>query len=150
LLITDQVGIHREVSLANAGLISNCGVEPLAERMERLLGNDSLRRGMGANALDLARREFTVTRVTGRFLDFYRSLSSGCEPAPETPDPFDFNRRRPGRAVITRGEASGSSRTLHRELLRNSSPDINGPLDVSHCPSVPLSVEVSGNLLSPW
>jgi glycosyltransferase involved in cell wall biosynthesis len=78
LLITDQVGIHREVTLCNAGLVCRCGAEPLAEGLERLLRNEYLRSDLGAHACALAEKEYTVGRVTSRFLDLYREASSDC------------------------------------------------------------------------
>ena len=81
LLITDQVGIHREVAHSRAGLIGTCQVESIAERLQQLLRDECLRRELGANALELARREFTMSRVTTRFLDFYSELRSDCRAA---------------------------------------------------------------------
>jgi glycosyltransferase involved in cell wall biosynthesis len=76
LLITNQVGIHREVAQYRAGLVSECSVNSLTTRLRQLLADQYLRRELGANGRALAEREYTVSRVTTRFLDLYREHST--------------------------------------------------------------------------
>lgn len=47
----------------------------LAEAICRLLGDDGMRRRMGAAGRERARREFNWDSVTGRIIDIYRELS---------------------------------------------------------------------------
>jgi glycosyltransferase involved in cell wall biosynthesis len=76
VVVTDQVGIHREISRDRAGIVTPPSVEPLASALVLLLQDDALRSEMARNALRLAASHYSVEAVTSQLLDLYAAL---CE-----------------------------------------------------------------------
>jgi glycosyltransferase involved in cell wall biosynthesis len=74
VVLTDQVGIHREVSHERAGLVTRTSIASLASALVLLLREDGLRSEMGRNALRLAASRYSVEAVTSRLLDLYLEL----------------------------------------------------------------------------
>lgn len=74
VVISDQVGIHREVREYEAGLVTRCDAQEIAVALERLLDDDSLRRQMGENGRRLVREKFTWSQVGAELLKLYQSI----------------------------------------------------------------------------
>jgi glycosyltransferase involved in cell wall biosynthesis len=73
VIVTDQVGIHREISSAGAGLVVPCEVDQLADAIRRVLDDDRLRSTLAKNGLALA-KAFTIESVTSQLLDLYQQI----------------------------------------------------------------------------
>jgi glycosyltransferase involved in cell wall biosynthesis len=74
VIVTDQVGIWREVEKNNAGLVTAAAVEPLGQAMSRLLADAGLRSSLGRNGAALARAQFASGIVTEKLIATYRSV----------------------------------------------------------------------------
>jgi len=69
-------GIPEQIEDGRNGYLVPMGDAPaLAERLTRLLSDDGLRRGMGIQATDGARRRFDVSRQADAYLGWYRRLA---------------------------------------------------------------------------
>jgi len=77
VILTDQVGIWREVERNHAGLVTPAAVEPLGDAMSCLLSDEALRAELGRNGAALARSEFASGVVTERLIATYRSVLGG-------------------------------------------------------------------------
>lgn len=71
VVITDQVGISREVEQARAGLVVPCRAEALAGALERLLGDSNLRKRMGEAGRRLCQDSFSRESMASRFIKVY-------------------------------------------------------------------------------
>ncbi len=80
-LISDQVGIHYEVTAAGAGLVVPCETEPLAQAILQLGSDPGLRQAMGRSAHELARGHYSPQAVIGQISDLYQELAAGPTPA---------------------------------------------------------------------
>jgi len=74
VVLTDQVGIHKEVSAARAGIVTPVSSEAIASALILLLRDDSLRPEMGRNARRLAASQYSVESVASRLRDLYAEL----------------------------------------------------------------------------
>jgi glycosyltransferase involved in cell wall biosynthesis len=74
VVISDQIGIHREVAAAGAGVIVPCGTDELADALARLSADPQARREHGARAQCLARHRFSMETMTSELLRLYASL----------------------------------------------------------------------------
>jgi glycosyltransferase involved in cell wall biosynthesis len=74
IAITDQVGIHKEVSEAKAGIVTTVSSEAIASALLLLLREDGLRPEMGRNARRLAASRYSVEAVASRLRDLYVEL----------------------------------------------------------------------------
>jgi glycosyltransferase involved in cell wall biosynthesis len=74
VVLTDQVGIHKEVSEARAGIVTPVSSEALASALILLLRDNDLRPEMGRNARRLAASRYSVEAVTNRLRDLYYEL----------------------------------------------------------------------------
>ncbi len=74
VLISDRVGIHRVVSEREAGLVVEATVEAVAEGLERILTDGSLRQRLAANARALAFSEFTWDAAATHLIQEYRAI----------------------------------------------------------------------------
>jgi glycosyltransferase involved in cell wall biosynthesis len=74
VVLTDQVGIHKEVSEARAGMVTPVSSEAIASALILLLRDDDLRPEMGRNARRLAASRYSVEAVTSRLRDLYCEL----------------------------------------------------------------------------
>jgi glycosyltransferase involved in cell wall biosynthesis len=74
VVLTDQVGIHKEVSDASAGIVTTVSSESIASALLLLLREDRLRPEMGHNARRLAASRYSVEAVASRLRDLYVEL----------------------------------------------------------------------------
>jgi glycosyltransferase involved in cell wall biosynthesis len=74
VLISDQVGIHRDVQEYEAGLVTRCNAGEIAEALSTLLDDESLRHRMGENGRRLVQEKFTWSQVGHELLKLYRSI----------------------------------------------------------------------------
>ncbi len=77
VILTDQVGIWREVERSNAGLIAATAVEPIRDALSRLLADAALRAELGRNGSVLARSEFASAVVTKKLIATYSLILGG-------------------------------------------------------------------------
>ncbi|HEX4137659.1 MAG TPA: glycosyltransferase [Bryobacteraceae bacterium] len=78
VIITDQVGICREVGQGKAGLVISTAFEPLRNAMVRLLSDEPFRATLGQNAMKLARTQFAPGVVIDKLLNSYASVLMGA------------------------------------------------------------------------
>ena len=74
VVVSDQVGIHREVAQAKAGLIVSCDAAHLADTLLQLLNNTALRWSMGLNGKRLAQNEYSPDAVTRKLVSVYNGI----------------------------------------------------------------------------
>jgi glycosyltransferase involved in cell wall biosynthesis len=71
VVVSDQVGIHREVAEARAGLVVPCDPEALADAMLTLASDPALRAKLGARGRQLARDRFSLDAMTDGLVAMY-------------------------------------------------------------------------------
>ena len=76
VVLSDQVGIHREISRAEAGLVIPCRVEELAAAILNVLTDAALRRRMSENGVRLARRQFSIEAVSRQLAAAYAAVTN--------------------------------------------------------------------------
>ena len=74
VIISDQVGIHHEVAVAGAGVVTPCRVDALATGMVRLIADSDLRRHMGMRGRRLAWDRFSVQAMTAALVEVYTKI----------------------------------------------------------------------------
>lgn len=74
VILTDQVGICREVAASNAGLVTAPEVDPLRSALVRLLADDAARATIGRNGAALARSQFSPPVVLKKLTEAYDSV----------------------------------------------------------------------------
>lgn len=77
VIISDQVGIHREVAAAGAGLVVPCETGALARALAALAGDAGLREAMGARARALAHGTYAPEAATRRLVAIYAAILAG-------------------------------------------------------------------------
>jgi glycosyltransferase involved in cell wall biosynthesis len=75
VVLSDQVGIHREISRAAAGLVIPCRVEELAAAILNVLTDAALRRRMSENGVRLARQQFSIEAVSRQLAAAYAAVT---------------------------------------------------------------------------
>ena len=75
-IVSDQVGIHREISSHRAGLVVPCEVPALADALVEALSKPELRAEMSANAAELAAGLFSRARILDSLIANYRTIVS--------------------------------------------------------------------------
>jgi glycosyltransferase involved in cell wall biosynthesis len=80
VIVSDCVGIHREISATDAGLVVPCEVDSLANAILQVLGNEGLRLRLARNGIALA-KTFSVAAVTDQLVTLYRDIISSNEGA---------------------------------------------------------------------
>jgi glycosyltransferase involved in cell wall biosynthesis len=73
-VLSDQVGIHREISRAGAGLVTPCRAEDLARALLAVLTDSTLRRRMSENGVRLARQQFSPDAVGRKLAETYAAV----------------------------------------------------------------------------
>jgi glycosyltransferase involved in cell wall biosynthesis len=74
VVLSDQVGIHREITRAEAGLVTPCRVEELATAILNVLTDAALRRRMSENGVRLARQQFSLEAVSRQLAAAYAAV----------------------------------------------------------------------------
>lgn len=74
VVLSDQVGIHREISRAKAGLVTPCRVEELARAILSVLSDADLRRRMSENGVRLAKQQFSLDAVSRKLAETYAAV----------------------------------------------------------------------------
>jgi glycosyltransferase involved in cell wall biosynthesis len=80
VIVSDRVGIHCEISAADAGLVVPCEQDSLANAILQVLGNEGLRLRLAQNGIALA-KTFSVAAVTDQLVTLYRDIISSNEVA---------------------------------------------------------------------
>jgi len=73
-VVSDQVGIHREISRAGAGLVTPCHAEDLAKALLDVLSDPELRQRMSENGVRLARQQFSLDAVSRKLAETYAAV----------------------------------------------------------------------------
>ena len=76
VIVSDQVGIHREISQARAGVTVACDVSQLTHALARLLKNSTLRRSMAENGRALVRQHYSSDAVTRKLIGVYNQIET--------------------------------------------------------------------------
>jgi glycosyltransferase involved in cell wall biosynthesis len=76
VVISNQIGIHREVTASGAGFAVPCRVDALVETLVRLAADPMARRELGSRGRHLARDRFSVETMTSGLLGLYSSLTA--------------------------------------------------------------------------
>jgi len=74
VVLTDQVGVCREVAASNAGLVTRPEVGPLQGALVRLLSDDAGRAAIGRNGAALAHSQFSPPVVLKKLTQAYDSV----------------------------------------------------------------------------
>jgi glycosyltransferase involved in cell wall biosynthesis len=74
VIVSDQVGIHPEISRARAGAVVACDVPELAGALTTLLTSPVLRRAMGEHGRALVRQKYSSAAVTQRLIGLYNQI----------------------------------------------------------------------------
>lgn len=74
VLISDKIGIWREIAEAEAGIVTACQPEEIVDAMERLLDDPGLRLTLGRNGKALVDAQFSRERMAERMEAAYRAL----------------------------------------------------------------------------
>jgi len=77
VIISDRVGICREVSRAGAGLVTGLEPKEIAAAVERLLADENLRQEMGRKGAILAREQFNLAKVVKDLVQVYGQIIEG-------------------------------------------------------------------------
>lgn len=77
VVISNRVNIHREVSQAGAGLVTDLDPKQIAAAVEQLITDGDLRRDMGRKGTLLVRREFTWEKIAKHMLQVYGHVIKG-------------------------------------------------------------------------
>jgi len=76
VLLSDQVGIHHEVTACGAGLVVPCDTQALAAALTQLAADGALRATMGATGRCLAAERFAPQAVTEQLIALYTRILS--------------------------------------------------------------------------
>jgi glycosyltransferase involved in cell wall biosynthesis len=74
VVVSDQVGIHREIAKAQAGDVVPCDSGALSRSLLRLLHNAPLLKEMGTNGKRLSRTQYSLETVTGQLIAAYSAI----------------------------------------------------------------------------
>jgi glycosyltransferase involved in cell wall biosynthesis len=74
VIVSDHVGIHREIAAASAGLVTPCQAEALAAALQRLLENPGLRSEVGRNGMVLA-QSYSPAKIGERLIELYSNIT---------------------------------------------------------------------------
>ncbi len=74
VVVSDQVGIHGEITSAGAGIALPCNVDAIAHGMRRLLDEPELRGQMSKNGGALVRSRFSAKVVARQLIDTYNEV----------------------------------------------------------------------------
>lgn len=74
VVVTDTCGLAPFIEDARAGFVTGADIDGLTDSVSCLLEDQALRRETGRNAEDLARREFSMTRISNTIVETYDRL----------------------------------------------------------------------------
>jgi glycosyltransferase involved in cell wall biosynthesis len=74
VVLSDQVGISKEVRESGAGLVVSAAVETLSHALARLMGDRDLRCRMGENGRRLAQTRFSSQAAAGKLVALYERI----------------------------------------------------------------------------
>ena len=74
VLISDKVGIWREIAEAEAGIVTTCQSEKIVDAIERLLNDPGLRMALGQHGKTLVGAQFSIDRMAERMETAYQAL----------------------------------------------------------------------------
>lgn len=74
VLISDKVGICREVAKCQAGIVTTCDPNKIADGIEKLVNEPELRVALGQNGKKLAEAQFNIDRMAERMEIEYHKL----------------------------------------------------------------------------
>lgn len=74
VIVSDNVGIHRELERSEAGLVTHCRVADLAAALARLLSDAPLRERLRRNGKRLVERLFSAEAVSGELFRTYEAV----------------------------------------------------------------------------
>ena len=80
VIVSDQVGIQREIARANAGIVVGCDATELSQAIQQTLNNQVARNEMAQNGRRLAQK-FAPPAVTARLLEAYRLFARESSPS---------------------------------------------------------------------
>ena len=75
VIVSDQVGIHREIATVEAGLVVPCSAEALTRALETMIADPSLRAAMGAKATELSRK-FSTEIIALQLSEIYERVAN--------------------------------------------------------------------------
>jgi len=75
VVLSDQVGIHREIAHAGAGIVTPCRVDELVAALLEVLSDANLRSRMCENGVRLARQRFSLEAVSRQMAAAYASVT---------------------------------------------------------------------------
>jgi glycosyltransferase involved in cell wall biosynthesis len=75
VVVSNQVGIHRDIAQAHAGIVVPCDVTCVASGLVQLLEDARLRQSMGDNGKSLARRHYSLHAVTEKLIGVYNDIT---------------------------------------------------------------------------
>jgi glycosyltransferase involved in cell wall biosynthesis len=78
VLITDRVDIHPEIDEHNAGFVTKCTPQSLAEALELLVVKSELRKEMGDNARRLVQEKYSLRTVGNQLVKLYENVVGNC------------------------------------------------------------------------
>jgi glycosyltransferase involved in cell wall biosynthesis len=74
VLVTDQVGLANDVAEHDAGWVTKCDIEELAQALSEAASQPILARQRGQNGQSLARRQYSVGAVCRRIIHLYEDI----------------------------------------------------------------------------
>lgn len=79
IIISDQVGIHEEVSEAQAGVVTRCDAREVASALLRFLESEELRKEAGRNGRRLAEEKYSIDTVAKQMVGAYERVAGSRE-----------------------------------------------------------------------
>jgi glycosyltransferase involved in cell wall biosynthesis len=76
VLVSDQVGLHDEVTRWEAGAVTSLDVAEISAALEKWLTDPSRRRRAGENGRVMARQHFDWNAIAGRWVAHYHAIIS--------------------------------------------------------------------------
>ncbi len=74
VIVSDQVGLHSDIALHDAGLVVACKVEALTDALSRLAGDPQMRTAMGERGRRLAATRYSIEAVSRAMTDLYEGI----------------------------------------------------------------------------
>ena len=74
VLISDKVGIWQDVAGSEAGIVTQCDSNAIADAIQNLVDDPGLRTKLGRNGKELVQAQFNMDRVAERMESEYRAL----------------------------------------------------------------------------